>query len=387
MDFARRAFLRGGALLGAGMAAVGFSKEEALGQVPAGVYKAKGGSMLDGPNYIGSASKGYGFRANWARTLPQPSTVDPNYKPRRINKAIELWEDNQVVSYAEFGASGAPDTYEEGKRMAKTWCDAINYEMENDSFSIDGLRNFMQGLVDGGPTPSGHRTPMVFVTIPAWGFDGPSMRANVWQIAQCLAAGVHGVLICEMESPEAAAIAIAGARYKWTWPGVEQLPLEGCRGAGSQSFAAHIWGISTAEYNRVADTWPHNPKGEISMGFKLENRRSVPVAEEILCTKGLAFAEPGPSDNGLSHLGWDAVRPDITPAQRAALPAQRRLQEGLEQIRLAAKKYNVKWLGGGPPGSTPEQEIDQGRRMGPAGANAEAATRRDREYTKRKMPV
>ena len=76
-----------------------------------------------------------------------------------------------------------------------------------------------------------------------------------------------------------------------------------------------------------------------------------------------------------------------TPAQRAALPAQRRLQEGLEQIRLAAKKYNVKWLGGGPPGSTPEQEIDQGRRMGPAGANAEAATRRDREYTKRKMPV
>ena len=51
----------------------------------------------------------------------------------------------------------------------------------------------MQGLVDGGPTPSGHRTPMVFVTLPAWGFDGPSMRANVWQIHQALAAGAHGV--------------------------------------------------------------------------------------------------------------------------------------------------------------------------------------------------
>jgi 4-hydroxy-2-oxoheptanedioate aldolase len=387
MDFRKRAFLKGGALLGAGLTALGFSKEEALGQVPPGVYKAKGGSMLDGPNYIGTASKGYGFRANWARSLPQPSTVDPNYKPRRINKAIELWEDNQVVSYAEFGATGAPDTYEEGKRMSQTWCDAINYEMENDSFSFDGLRNFMQGLVDGGPTPSGHRTPMVFVTIPAWGYDGPSMRANVWQVAQSLAAGAHGVLICEMENAEAAQIAVAGARYKWTWPGVKQLPLEGCRGAGSQAFAAHIWGISTAEYNRVADVWPHNPKGEITMGVKLENRRSVEVCEEVLAVPGIAFAEPGPSDNMLSHLGWDAVRPDMTQAQRQALPAYKRYQDNLERIRLAAKANNVKWLGGGPPGATPEQEIDQGRRMGPAGANAEAATRRDREYTKRRMPV
>ena len=387
MDFAKRAFLKGAALLGGGIAAVGVTKEEALAQYPPGVPRATGRSMLDSPNYIGSASKGYGFRANWARSLPQPSTVDPAYKPRRINKAIELWEDNQVVSYAEFGASGAPDTYEEGKRMAQTWCDAINYEMENDSFSMDGLRNFMQGLVDGGPTPSGHRTPMVFVTIPAWGYDGPSMRANVWQIAQALAAGAHGVLICEMESAEAAEIAVAGARYKWTWPGVKQLPLEGCRGAGSQSFAAHIWGISSAEYNRVADVWPHNPKGEISMGFKLENRRSVEVCEEIMAVPGLAFAEPGPGDNGLSHLGWDAVRADITPAQRAALPASKRLAEGLERIRLAAKKNGVQWLGGGPPGASRTQQIDEGRRMGPAGAQAEESTRADREYTKRRMPV
>jgi 4-hydroxy-2-oxoheptanedioate aldolase len=383
MDFARRAFLKGGALLGAGMATVGLGKE-AQAQYPAGVPRATGRSMLDSPNYIGSASKGYGFRANWARTLPQPSTVDPNYKPRRINKAIELWEDNQIVSYAEFGASGAPDTYEEGKRMAKTFHDSITYEMENDSFDISLLRNFMQGLVDGGPTPSGHRTPMVFVTIPAWGFDGPSMRANVWQIAQCLAAGVHGVLICEMESPEAAAIAIAGARYKWTWPGVKQLPLEGCRGAGSQAFAAHIWGISTAEYNRVADVWPHNPKGEISMGFKLENRRAVEHCEEILAVPGIAWVEAGPSDNRLSHLGWDAVRPDITPAQAAALPATRRYNEGMERVRLACKKNGVKWQGGGPPGASRTQQIDEGRKMG---GGDEATLKLDREYTKRRMPV
>ena len=256
--------------------------------------------------------------------------------------------------------------------------------MENDSFSFDGLRNFMQGLVDGGPTPSGHRTPMVFASIPAWGYDGPSMRANVWQIAQCLAAGVHGVLICEMESPEAAQIAIAGARYKWTWPGVPQLPLEGCRGAGSQNFAAHIWGISVAEYNRVADVWPHNPKGEISMGFKLENRRAVERCEEILAVPGVAWAEAGPADNTLSYLGWDAVRPDMTPAQRAALPATRRHAEGVERVRLACKKSGVIWQGPGPAGASRMQSIDAGSRMG---TYNEASVMADREYTKRKMPV
>ena len=384
MDIKKRDFL-----FGAGMVAVAAADAVAQptrnpdGGYPPGVPKATGRSMLDSPHYIGTASKGFGFKANWNRTLPMVSTVDPNYKPRRINKAIELWEDNQVVAYAEFGASGAPDTYEEGKHMAKTWCDAINYEMENDSFNFDGLRNFMQGLVDGGPTPSGHRTPMVFVTLPAWGFDGPSMRANVWQIHQALAAGAHGVLICEMESPEAAEIAIAGGRYKWTWPGVEELPIEGVRGAGSQAFAAHIWGVSQNEYLRLADTWPHNPKGEISMGFKLENRRSAMAAEQLMAVKGLAFAEPGPSDNGWSHLGYDAIREDLTREQRAALPASKRLEEDLERIRLAAKKNNVKWLGNGPPGATPQQEIDQGRRMGPS---TEERSQADRLYTKRKMP-
>jgi len=383
MDIKKRDFLTGVSLIGAGLAAAGGAKAD-ITHTPDGAPIAKGRSMLDSPNYFGSASKGGGFNKNWARTLPQVSSADPNYKPHRTNKAIELWEDNQVAFYNVYMPSGAPEGYEEGKRMAKTYCDAINYEMENDSFSFDGLRNFMQGLVDGGPTPSGHRTPMVFVTLPAWGFDGPSMRANVWQIHQALAAGAHGCLICEMESPEAGEIAIAGGRFKWTWPGVEELPIEGVRGAGSQAFAAHIWGLKQDEYLRVADTWPHNPKGEITMGFKLENRRSAMAAEQLMAIKGLAFAEPGPSDNGWSHLQWDAIRGDLTKEQRAALPASKRLEEDLERIRLAAKANNVKWLGNGPPGATPQQEIDQGRRMGPAGT--EDRVQADRLYTKRKMP-
>lgn len=384
MGIKKRDFLTGGALIGAGIAAAATGAKADITANPAGVPRAAGRSMLDSPNYFGSASKGGGFNKNWARTLPQISTADSNYKPRRVNKAIELWEDNQVVYYNVYMPSGAPEGYEEGKRMAKTYCDAINYEMENGSLDFSNLRNFMQGLVDGGPTPSGHRTPMVFVTLPAVGFDGPSMRANAWQIQQALATGAHGCLICEMHSPEAGEIAISCARYKFTLPGVAELPIEGSRGSGSQAFAAHIWGVDNTRYLEIADTWPHNPKGEISMGFKLENRHGMEYAEQIMAIRGLAFAEPGPSDQSMSVLGWDAFRP-MSSEERAKVLADPRLENALERIRLAAKKNGVQWLGTGPRGSTQEQSIDMGMRMIPG--DDEKVAMAGREYTKRRMPA
>ncbi len=382
MDITKREFLAGSALIGAGLATT--TQAPAQTQAKAQAQPAPARSMLDSPHYFGTASKGGGIKKNWARTLAQVSTADPNYKPRRVNKAIELWEDNQVVYYNVYMPSGAPDGYEEGMRMVKTYCDAINYEMENGSLDFSNLRNFMQGMVDGGPTPSGHRTPMVFVTLPAVGFDGPSMRANAWQIQQALAAGAHGVLVCEMHSPEAGEIAISCARTKFTLPGVPEQPIEGSRGSGSQVFAAHIWGLSGTDYLAVADTWPLNPKGEISMGFKLENRHAVENAEAIMAIKGLAFAEPGPSDNSWSILGWDAVRA-MPDSEREKVLADPRLVDALERVRLAAKKNGVQWLGTGPRGSTHNQSIDAGMRMLPG--DDEKVVMAAREYTRRRMPA
>jgi 4-hydroxy-2-oxoheptanedioate aldolase len=377
MDISKRNLLGGMAIAGAAATAAGAAAQ------PAGVPKATGKTMLESPNYIGTASKGHGFKKTFARTLPQIPTADANYKPRRINKAIELWEDNQVVYYHAYGPTGAPDGYEEGLRMVHTYCDAINYEMENACFDFANLRNFMQGLVDGGPTPSGHRTPMVFVTLPATGFDAASMRANAWQIQQALAAGAHGVLICEMHSAEAGEIAIAAARYKFSLPGVPDLPVEGMRGAGSQVFAAHIWGLPARGYLDVADTWPLNPKGEISMGFKVENRHGSESAEQLMAVRGLAFAEPGPSDNSWSIMGYDAIR-EMPEAERAALPSKERLELTLERIRMAAKKNNVQWLGTARS-MTHNQSIDAGMRMLP-GEN-EKVVMEARAYSKRRMPA
>jgi 4-hydroxy-2-oxoheptanedioate aldolase len=381
MQIDKRNLLSGGLLLGAGLAAA--SGAQAQSPPPSSAPRSGPATMLDSPTYFGTASKGGGIKASWARTLPQVSTAERNYKPRRINKAIELWEDNQVVYYHVYMPSGAPDGYAEGKRMSQTYCDAINYEMENGCLDFANLRNFMQGLVDGGPTPSGHRTPMVFVTLPAPGFDASSMRANAWQIQQSMAAGAHGCLICEMNSPEAGEIAIAAGRYKFTMPGVPQLPVEGLRGAGSQAFASHIWGVPGTRYVELADTWPHNPRGEVSMGFKIENRHGSEYAEQLMSVKGLAFAEPGPSDNSWSIMGWDAVRP-MPAAERAALPSAKRLEDTLERIRLAAKRNNVQWLGNAR-GLNANQSIDAGTRILPG--DNEKAVMEAREYTKRKMPA
>src|SRR5277367_691807 len=61
----------------------------------------------------------------------QPSSVDLNYKPRRVNKAIELWEDNQPIYYSDSGMGPGVDPYAQGVKMARTWMDAINVEMEH----------------------------------------------------------------------------------------------------------------------------------------------------------------------------------------------------------------------------------------------------------------
>jgi 4-hydroxy-2-oxoheptanedioate aldolase len=126
-------------------------------------------------------------------TLVSGQGGDPRYgKPKRLNKMIELLEAGQPVY--DVGVNGAG--YEEGKKLAQTTNDLIQYEMEHGPFEPQRLREFMQGLVDGGPTKSGHRTPTVIVTLPFIGLDAASVRANTWVIEQILTAGVHGLMLC-----------------------------------------------------------------------------------------------------------------------------------------------------------------------------------------------
>jgi hypothetical protein len=74
---------------------------------------------------------------------------------KRVNRVIDMWLKNQPVYYAQISGGG----YEQGKEMAATKADYITYEMEHGPLDFKELREFMRGLVEAGPTRTGHKTP------------------------------------------------------------------------------------------------------------------------------------------------------------------------------------------------------------------------------------
>src|SRR5687767_8541431 len=183
------------------------------------------------------------------------------YTPKRVNKAIELLESGQPVYY-DYGRGG----YAEGKAAAKTWGDLLMYDMEGATLDFAALRAFMKGLVDGGPTTSGHRTPVVIVTLPLYGLDAATVQANHWMIQQTLAAGVHGLEIGHARNPQAVAAFIRASRYEIHRQSVGSGLEAGLRMFGAHEYAAGIWGVTAKQYYAVADVWPLNAGGELMIG-------------------------------------------------------------------------------------------------------------------------
>jgi 4-hydroxy-2-oxoheptanedioate aldolase len=320
----------------------------------------------------------------------QPSTVDRNYKPRRINKAIELWEDNQPIYYGISGLGPGVDPYAQGVRMARTHLDAINVEMEHGALDFSQLREFMRGLVDGGPTASGHRTPSVFVETCIIGLDEAYMRANSWVLQQLLDCGIHGIHMCHARNTKAVQVATQMAcRYPFDRPGIPKLPMRGLRGS-SASYAAQCWGVPLFKYNHLADLWPFNPKGEVIFGVKIEDTIADEQAETTIALPGIAFAEWGPGDHsywldGLSIMDDNSILGDITK-----LATRPELVKVGENVRQLCKKHNVRFLHISPNTDSTNpffvnKEIDEGVMV--FETDDEATAILGREHSKRKMPV
>jgi 4-hydroxy-2-oxoheptanedioate aldolase len=290
----------------------------------------------------------------------------------RINKCVELLAQGQPIYY-----DGVEDrSYAGGKAAARTWADYLTYEMEHGPFDVSQLLQFMRGLVDGGPTASGHRTPTVIVTLPTNGSDEAAFRANEWMVRQVLATGVHGILLCHAESPAAIKAFVESTRYPFQKLGREGPKglAEGRRGSGGQGTAAEIWGVDQDEYLRVAEPWPLNPDGELLLGLKIENLRAVANADATTAVPGISFAEWGPGDMGMS-LGMASAHDPPYPPEMLAVRAK---------VLAACKANKLGFL----EQVTPEnvtQQIDAGVMVG-AGKEAEAAAAVGRRYTKRPQP-
>jgi len=379
MDMKKREFLTAGLGVVGGLAAAGTVL--AQNAPPAGRGGAAGGAPA-----AGRGGPGGGRGPVPVGTGVQPTSVDWNYKPRRLNKVIELWEDKQPIYYTGAGIGPGVDPYAQGIKMNKTYADAITVDFEHGAMDFSALREFMRGLKDGGPTRSGHATPCVFVTSGIIGLDEAYARANSWVMSQFLDAGVHGVHICHARSPGAiASLAQEGCRYPFQdYPNTPRLARRGLRGS-SAGFAAQIWGMSGAEYCAKADLWPLNPAGELIFGVKIEDTIADENCEATVAVQGVAFAEYGPGDHsywlyGLAGMQPGAGRGTPQPGQAEARPELARVRQA---VLDACKKHNVMFLQGDNAGNIVAM-IQQGAMVNEA---PESAAIVGREYTKRKMPV
>jgi 4-hydroxy-2-oxoheptanedioate aldolase len=293
--------------------------------------------------------------------------------PERINRAIELLEQDQPIYY-DGGHTGHVLTYEQGKKDAKTWADYINVGMEHGSFDMTGLDNYIQGLIDGGPTNSGHRTPPVIVETPVEGSSEDYIRYNAWQFRQILARGVHGILLCQAETADAVRAFVESCRYPINMLGVGKGLDRGTRGTGSQPTSAPVWGVSADEYVDRCEPWPLNPAGELLLGVKIETVRALSNVEQTLTVPGIGFAEWGPGD---LHMSF-GIRRD--PSK----PMDQRLLDARERVREACKANGIPFLDSGTPENVAEK-IDEGVRIF-AGHRLDTAEV-GRAHSRRTMPV
>lgn len=296
--------------------------------------------------------------------------------PKRINKAIELLEDDQPIYYSGLHTFSRDYlTYEQGKKDASIWADYINIGMEHGAFDMTGLESYMDGLVDGGPTSSGHVTPTVIIELPVQGESAEVIRYNAWQVRQILARGVHGILLCEASSAEAVSAFVESCRYKINDLGVGCGLQDGTRGVGSEFKARLKWGLEDDnEYRAKADPWPLNPDGELLLGLKIETLEGLNKCEQILSVPGIGFAEMGPGDMSMS-MKIKRV-PGAQPDQR--------LKDASARVKTACDKNGVKFLESGTTGNI-TQVIDSGARV--IAGQSEEAAQVGRKYTNRKMEV
>jgi 4-hydroxy-2-oxoheptanedioate aldolase len=371
MDISKREFLAAG--LGVGLGAGLASDASAQPTPEAGAAVGRGGIPVGDVDVQGAG------RGAWQNSGKQPSSVDMNYKPRRINKVIELWEDGQPAYFTNSGLRPGMDAYAQGKKMAGTFADLIFYGAEHAPLDFTDLANFMCGLKDGGPTKSGHVMPAVVVEVPCVGLNEQYALANSWIVGNVLDLGAMGVVIDHARDPMAMEVYCQiAARYSFDdHPNTATVPRQGLGLRTQEAYiAATLWGISVYKYLNIADVWPLNPRGEIMIGCKIDDKLVDANMEKVLATQGLAFAQWGVNTQSVLGLG---AFPEDHPGGRIQRTAEQTatLNAIADKVRAECKKNNLKFIGGA-------NEIKNGAMLLTGGEPGAVA---GRELTKRKMPV
>jgi 4-hydroxy-2-oxoheptanedioate aldolase len=143
---------------------------------------------------------------------------------------------------------------------------------------------FARGLMLAGIIA---RSPVVHLTHPMI-VKAPEIAPNPTQaaanIARQLNQGVSGVMLVTVETAEEARQGIAAMRFA---------SRGGTRPDGDVGNAPAVWGLSEADYRRMADLWPLNPEGELINWTIVESRKGLENLREIAAVPGIGVLWPG----------------------------------------------------------------------------------------------
>ena len=325
-------------------------------------------------------------------SLPSAQGGDPGYKPKRINKMIELLEAGQPVYDISVEGVG----YDEGKKLAQDRYDLIQYQMEHGPFDPLRLRQFMQGLVDGGPTKSGHRTPTVIVHVAGArpGRDDRQEQSLGHRAGAQFRRARADVVPCA--NAEAVRMFVATARYQFERPelkGADKGLPEGLRGIRKPGVRVTNLGHHRQPVHRTADPWPMNPNGELILSLKMEDKYSLANIDEITKVPGIAWGEWGPGDQVMSLMGLEYLKRGGsqgrslpgTPATGGLPPIGEPKLDAARARIMNAMKAN-KWA---PLHSSNVDNIIDLIKAGVMVTHGDSVelTNKGRAFTKRQMPV
>jgi len=238
-------------------------------------------------------------------------TTSAQQDPPRLNKAIELLEDDQAV----FGLLSFDYSLNNARSLANSGLDFIIIDMEHAPFDVERLRQFLLGMTDKRKIlEKGSLQPDVvpLVRIPATGGEDVMSQAK-----QVLDVGAFGVMYPSVSTRAQAEKSVGATRYPQL-NGAEDFEPVGLRGR-NPSNAVWYWGIR--DYHPRADVWPLDPNGELLAIIQIETPEGVKNIDEIIAVPGIGVIFIGPSDLSTSMGYASPAAPEVEAAIQRVLRA------------------------------------------------------------------
>lgn len=272
--------------------------------------------------------------------------ASPALAQQRKSHAISVLEGGGVAVGFITNSLAAPATYEQLRQVPGL--DWVFIDMEHGPFDPSQVRN----IVAAFRAPDGTFPVTPIFRIPA---NCSEVDKNQWLFKQVLDGGAFGVLVPHCDERKDVVNAASAIRYP-PFKDDDAPNPRGVRGAGG---APASWGLSFAQYVRVADLWPLDSQGELLFVPMVESRAVINQLNSVLNVPGVGATFIGPAD----------LHADMGFAGQSGVPeVEEQIQRALSRARAAGIPVGITTTA-----ADAQLRIDQGFRFITVGAASPAA--------------